>query len=137
MRLFLFFQKATVSDIRSTTTSPATSPMLKPSNVQTGEPQSAPQRSKGHEETAIRLLTFGQESVDMLQSVSNVFSDTIDRAEVWLDRLRSMRGGNSVANNDQQDDKERVQLPPIRSLDLPTDERNKHPGNSDAMEMDH
>lgn len=134
-----------MSDIRSTTTSPATSPMLKPSNIQqpNGDPQAIPQRSsKGHEETAIRLLTFGQESVDMLQSVSNVFSDTVDRAEVWLDRLRSMRGGNSntTASNDPQSDKEeRIQLPPIRSLDLPPTEkhqRQQYPGDNDAMETD-
>lgn len=39
-------------------------------------------------ETSIKLLNFGGESVEMLDSVSTVFSDSIDRAEVWLDRLR-------------------------------------------------
>ncbi|KAJ8660215.1 hypothetical protein O0I10_004075 [Lichtheimia ornata] len=75
---------ATLSDIRSTATSPAASPLLTPTNE--GLPQ---------EQTAIRLLTFGQESVDMLQSVSVVFSDTVDRAELWLDKLRSVRGTNN------------------------------------------
>lgn len=39
-------------------------------------------------ETSIKLLNFGGESVEMLESVSDVFSDSIDRAEVWLDRLK-------------------------------------------------
>ncbi|KAL0080386.1 transcription factor Opi1-domain-containing protein [Phycomyces blakesleeanus] len=39
-------------------------------------------------ETSIRLLNFGGESIEMLQSVSNVFADTIERAELWLERLR-------------------------------------------------
>ncbi|KAI8891151.1 Opi1-domain-containing protein [Backusella circina FSU 941] len=39
-------------------------------------------------ETSIKLLTFGSESVEMIRSVSLVFSDTIDRAELWLSRLR-------------------------------------------------
>ncbi|KAI8089286.1 transcription factor Opi1-domain-containing protein, partial [Halteromyces radiatus] len=39
-------------------------------------------------ETSIKLLNFGGESVEMLESVSTVFSDSIDRAELWLDRLR-------------------------------------------------
>ncbi|KAI8336179.1 transcription factor Opi1-domain-containing protein [Chlamydoabsidia padenii] len=39
-------------------------------------------------ETSIKLLNFGGEAVEMLENTSAVFSDTIDRAEVWLDRLR-------------------------------------------------
>lgn len=42
------------------------------------------------QETPIKLLNFGGESIEMLQSVSNVFSDTVDRADLWLDRLRTM-----------------------------------------------
>ncbi|KAI9489028.1 transcription factor Opi1-domain-containing protein [Zychaea mexicana] len=41
-------------------------------------------------ETSIKLLNFGGESIEMLESVSNVFSDTVDRADLWLDRLRVM-----------------------------------------------
>ncbi|KAI7850654.1 transcription factor Opi1-domain-containing protein [Circinella umbellata] len=41
-------------------------------------------------ETSIKLLNFGGESIEMLQSVSDVFSDTVDRADLWLDRLRVM-----------------------------------------------
>ncbi|KAI8330717.1 transcription factor Opi1-domain-containing protein [Chlamydoabsidia padenii] len=39
-------------------------------------------------ETSIKLLNFGGEAVEMLEEVETVFYDTIDRAEVWLDRLR-------------------------------------------------
>ncbi|KAI7863634.1 transcription factor Opi1-domain-containing protein [Spinellus fusiger] len=41
-------------------------------------------------ETSIRLLNFGGESIEMLQSVSNVFAATIERAELWLERLRGV-----------------------------------------------
>lgn len=39
-------------------------------------------------ETSIKLLDFGGESLVMLKSVSIVFSDTIERAELWLKRLK-------------------------------------------------
>ncbi|KAI7878021.1 hypothetical protein K492DRAFT_149897 [Lichtheimia hyalospora FSU 10163] len=42
------------------------------------------------QETPIKLLNFGGESIEMLESVSTVFSDTVDRADLWLDRLRTM-----------------------------------------------
>lgn len=61
----------------SSTASPASSPAL--------GPQGAPDRVH---ETSIKLLTFGDESIEMLRSVSTVFSDTIERAELWLQRLR-------------------------------------------------
>ena len=60
----------------STTASPASSPALGPH----GQPHA--------QETSIKLLTFGDESIEMLRSVSGVFSDTIDRAELWIQRLR-------------------------------------------------
>lgn len=70
----------------STTASPAASPALRPvdSHVQ---------------ETSVKLLNFGAESVEMIQSVSHVFSDTIDRAELWLSRLRvvGVAGGRSTS----------------------------------------
>ncbi|KAI9320717.1 transcription factor Opi1-domain-containing protein [Dichotomocladium elegans] len=81
---------AALSDIRSTTTSPSSSPAIRPIS-------SSSVHSEGEERTALRLLNFGQESVDMLQSVSVVFSDTVDRAELWLDRLRSVRNVATTA----------------------------------------
>lgn len=39
-------------------------------------------------ETSIKLLNFGGESVEMIQSVAHVFSDTIERAELWINRLK-------------------------------------------------
>ncbi|KAI8149439.1 transcription factor Opi1-domain-containing protein [Fennellomyces sp. T-0311] len=83
-------------DIRS---SPAASPLLTPTEG----------LSPVRDENAIRVLTFGQESVDMLQSISTVFSDTVDRAEIWLDRWRTIR--------DEKDDPD-LKLPPIRTLNI-------------------
>lgn len=57
------------------------------------------------QETPIKLLNFGGESIEMLQSVSNVFSDTVDRADLWLDRLRAMgvvQQDNKKSQVDQQ-----------------------------------
>jgi hypothetical protein len=59
----------------STTASPTASPRLTPVD------------SHIHE-TSIKLLNFGSESVEMIQSVAHVFSDTIERAELWLSRLK-------------------------------------------------
>ncbi|ORY94156.1 transcription factor Opi1-domain-containing protein [Syncephalastrum racemosum] len=118
---------ATVNDIRSTTTSPAASPMLRPSTPST--PTSAGGGGGGQEDKAIRLLTFGQESVDMLQSVSSVFGDTVERAELWIDRFRSMRGIPKEEN-------ERVELPPIRNLPPPQHHQNPPPPPQD-MDVDH
>jgi hypothetical protein len=64
------------------------------------------------EETGYRLLNFGQESVEMLTSVSTVFSDTIDRAEIWIDRIKIVPG----MTRDTTSHHEFIQLPPIRTL---------------------
>lgn len=65
-----------------------------------------------HEDTAYRLLNFGEESIEMLKSVSIVFSDTISRAELWIDRIKAVPGISRERNEDY------ITLPPIRSLDL-------------------
>jgi hypothetical protein len=73
--------------------------------------------SSSSDEAALRLLSFGQESVDMLQSVSTVFSDTVDRAELWIDRLKMVPGislpNNNTAMKQEDDD---LRLPPIRQF---------------------
>lgn len=77
--------QALVNDGRSTTASPVASPQMRPYGMESQQPDSSSQ------EAAVRLLQLGGESVEMLQSVSGVFSDTIDRAELWLDRLRTVK----------------------------------------------
>ncbi|KAI9274284.1 transcription factor Opi1-domain-containing protein [Phascolomyces articulosus] len=56
-------------------------------------------------ETSIKLLNFGGESIEMLQSVSDVFSDTVDRADLWLDRLRDMGVTSSGGSSSQHQQK--------------------------------
>ncbi|GAA5801957.1 hypothetical protein HPULCUR_007415 [Helicostylum pulchrum] len=107
-------QTATLNDIRSTNTSPACSPMLTPRKLNQTDPK--------QEEATIKLLSFGQESVEMLHSVSSVFSDTVDRAELWIDRLKMVPGmgkTNTLVDNDNNLtlNGESVRLPPIRTLD--------------------
>ncbi|ORX55547.1 hypothetical protein DM01DRAFT_1320775 [Hesseltinella vesiculosa] len=91
----------------STTQSPLTSPSL------------GPHTSPEVQDTSIKLLNFGSESVEMLQSVSNVFSDSIDRAELWLDRLHAVgvirrpthRQQRRSSNNNQEPE---MPMEPIR-----------------------
>lgn len=82
------------------------------------------------EEAAVRLLEFGQESVDMLNSVSTVFSDTVDRAEIWIDRLKMVPGMNNsnttTASRNNDIDMEGIRLPPIRTLDVPNNSFDHH-----------
>ncbi|GAA5891815.1 hypothetical protein JCM8208_002900 [Rhodotorula glutinis] len=40
------------------------------------------------EEAADRILTFAVESLDMLRSVTGIFSESVERAETWIERLR-------------------------------------------------
>ncbi|KAI7905802.1 transcription factor Opi1-domain-containing protein [Cokeromyces recurvatus] len=78
------------STTSSNTTSPSTSPSIKPVNTNV-------------QETSIKLLNFGGESIEMIHSVSNVFSDTIERAELWLERLRVVGvAGHRVSSTQPQ-----------------------------------
>ncbi|CAO3657344.1 unnamed protein product [Mucor hiemalis] len=86
-------------------------------------------QTKGQEDVALRLLAFGQESTDMLGSIQNVFDDTIQRAESWLERLRMINPYSSnqlppvntqQENTTKEDDDDfyNVLLPPIRNLHI-------------------
>ncbi|CEP11102.1 hypothetical protein [Parasitella parasitica] len=109
---------ASLNDIRSATNSPAGSPML--GRRLSGSTCSTLNGTK-QEEAAVKLLEFGQESVNMLNSVSTVFSDTVDRAEVWIERLKRVPGmNNNTSNISENNDKDMgsIRLPPIRTLDV-------------------
>lgn len=67
----------------------------------TASPSAAPTDS--HHDTSIRLLNFGGESIEMIQSVALVFSDTIERAELWLNRLRVVGVTRSIKKPEQMD----------------------------------
>ncbi|CEI95617.1 hypothetical protein RMCBS344292_09799 [Rhizopus microsporus] len=109
-------QTATLNDIHSTTTSPALSPMLLPTSTLSSPGPGTPDHNK-QEEAAIKLLTFGQESIEMLNSVETIFSDTVDRAELWIDRLKMVPGINSSSTTTAEIPED-VKLPPIRNLKL-------------------
>ncbi|KAI8443215.1 transcription factor Opi1-domain-containing protein [Phakopsora pachyrhizi] len=42
------------------------------------------------EVAADRVLTFAVESLDMLKSLTGIFSESVDRADAWIERLRVM-----------------------------------------------
>ncbi|KAI8093672.1 transcription factor Opi1-domain-containing protein [Halteromyces radiatus] len=75
----------------NSSSSPAASPSLAPS-------------SPSLQETSVKLLNFGSESVEMLQSVSTVFSDTVDRADLWLDRLHAVGVTRRSTTRQKSDD---------------------------------
>ncbi|KAI8579069.1 hypothetical protein K450DRAFT_243707 [Umbelopsis ramanniana AG] len=107
---------ALVNESRSTTVSPVASPQMRPYGMETQQPDSNSQ------EAAVRLLQLGGESVEMLHSVSGIFSDTIDRAELWLDRLRTVKMA-SAGNEDiklpalkADEDYSNISLPSLHSV---------------------
>ncbi|GAA5972619.1 hypothetical protein JCM11641_002939 [Rhodosporidiobolus odoratus] len=40
------------------------------------------------EDAADRVLTFAVESLEMLRTVANIFGDSVEKAEAWIERLR-------------------------------------------------
>lgn len=72
---------------------------------------------------AIRLLTFGQESSDMLSSVYQVFEDTVQRAENWLKSINVISSSIKSLYPDQEpaeEDQEfyNLLLKPIQNLQI-------------------
>lgn len=78
--------------------------VLNSSASPTASPSLTPADSHIHE-TSIKLLNFGGESIEMIQSVALVFSDTIERAELWLNRLRvvGVTGRSAKTQPEQMD----------------------------------
>ncbi|KAI8888642.1 hypothetical protein K501DRAFT_320792 [Backusella circina FSU 941] len=111
---------AVLNDIRSSASSPTASPLMSPSTPGSSQINTPTTHTINQQELARRLECFGEESIDMLQSVSCVFSDTVVCAEVWLDRLHSVPGirntNNSSQNEDDNED-DKLMLPPIRTLE--------------------
>ncbi|KAG2175080.1 hypothetical protein INT44_007558 [Umbelopsis vinacea] len=108
--------QALVNESKSTTVSPVASPQMRPYGMETYQPDSNSQ------EAAVRLLQLGGESVEMLHSVSGIFSDTVDRAELWLDRLRTVKM-TSAGNEDirlpalkADEDYSNISLPSLHSV---------------------
>ncbi|CEG64361.1 hypothetical protein RMATCC62417_01344 [Rhizopus microsporus] len=81
VRSFILALPSRWAMLNSKAASPVASPALKPSDV-------------GLHETSIKLLNFSGESLEMIQSVAHVFSDTIERAELWLSRLAVVSGSS-------------------------------------------
>lgn len=65
-------------------------------------PSITPADSHIHD-TSMKLLNFGGESIEMIQSVALVFSDTIERAELWLNRLRVVGVTRTAKKPEQMD----------------------------------
>ncbi|RPD64490.1 Opi1-domain-containing protein [Lentinus tigrinus ALCF2SS1-7] len=61
----------------------------------------------GATQAAQKILTLATESLDMLRSVTGVFKDSLDRADIWVERLRVVglqRGQNGAADIDPEND---------------------------------
>ncbi|ORX80293.1 transcription factor Opi1 [Basidiobolus meristosporus CBS 931.73] len=79
---------------QSLNTSPLSSPLLTPTS-----PHSNPHLNIN--ESAQMVLTFATESLIMLQSVVGIFKDTVERAEGWIERLRTIGVGSSTECSDE------------------------------------
>ncbi|OJT12311.1 hypothetical protein TRAPUB_11138 [Trametes pubescens] len=73
-------------------------------------------------QAAQKILTLATESLDMLRSVTSVFKDSLDRADIWVERLRIVglqRQQNPNADVDPENDPmldfRDATLPPLRS----------------------
>jgi len=90
-------------------------------------PTLGPQHDGQIHETATKLMTFGNESVEMLNGVAGVFGDTVERAETWLDRLRVLGVVHSKPNDVQHEAKKRknkeqdIITPPVLQTSSPHD----------------
>ncbi|KAI9280077.1 transcription factor Opi1-domain-containing protein [Sporodiniella umbellata] len=73
VRSFILALPSRWAVLHSKSTSPTASPALQPVH--------------SIHETSMNVLNFGGESIEMIQSVAHVFSDTVERAELWLSRL--------------------------------------------------
>ncbi|KAI0358281.1 Opi1-domain-containing protein [Trametes cingulata] len=73
-------------------------------------------------QAAQKILTLATESLDMLRGVTGVFKDSLDRADIWVERLRVVglqRQQNPNAELDPENDPllnfRDAHLPPLRS----------------------
>ncbi|KAK9764834.1 transcriptional regulator opi1 [Basidiobolus ranarum] len=85
---------ATVN-MHSATTSPNSSPLLAPTSP-------AAHTSQNMSASAHKILTLATESLLMLLSVTGIFKDSVERAELWVDRLRSMGVTSSISDREDQ-----------------------------------
>ncbi|KAM5530817.1 hypothetical protein V8D89_015507 [Ganoderma adspersum] len=119
---------------RSRPASRATSPVRGPSRGHSRQTSAAPGGGTpptvdGATRAAQKLLTLATESLDMLRGVTGVFKDSLDRADIWVERLRVVglqRGQNGNVEGDGDSEMLNTHLPPL----LPRDQRGGHTPSS-------
>jgi hypothetical protein len=80
----------------SAPSTPLASPSLGPQSDRTPEQMAALGETSSR---ATKVLSFANESSDMLRSVAFIFKDSVDKAENWMDKLRYV-GMNPQNNTD-------------------------------------
>ncbi|KAF9112960.1 hypothetical protein BGX27_002506 [Mortierella sp. AM989] len=86
---------ATISN-ESIPSTPMGSPSLGPQSDRNPEQAAALNETS---ERATKVLVLANESSDMLKSVATIFRDSVDKAENWMDKLRSV--GMNPQNNSE------------------------------------
>jgi len=68
---------------------------------------------------AERTLTFAVESLDMLRGVLNIFNDSVERADAWVERLRlvGLQRQQALSSNPQRQGRHGL---PVRSSPYPS-----------------
>jgi hypothetical protein len=91
---------------------PSRSSTAADSGVHSARPGPRPPPTAGTAaQAAQRVMTLATESLDMMRGVTGVVKDSLDRAEVWVDRLRVVG-----LQRGQQDTDESMGLPPPESI---------------------
>ncbi|TBU22701.1 Opi1-domain-containing protein [Dichomitus squalens] len=122
---------------RSRPASRAPSPVRGPSRGHSRQTSAAasgatPPTVDGATQAAQKILTLAMESLDMLRGVTGVFKDSLDRADIWVERLRVVgvqRGQNGNVEGDADGEiinYRDTHLPPF----LPREHRGAHSPSS-------
>ncbi|KAH9921739.1 Opi1-domain-containing protein [Epithele typhae] len=104
----------------SRATSPARGPTRTHSRQTSTATGGAPPTVDAANQAAQKIMTLATESLDMLRGVTAVFKDSLERADIWVERLRVVglqRGQNPNAEGDADTDPmlnfRENQLPPF------------------------
>jgi hypothetical protein len=76
-----------------------------PADSRAASPNSARREAAATVQAAQRILTLATESLDMMRGVTGVVKDSLERAEMWVNRLRVV-GMHSPVREDAEEDGE-------------------------------
>ncbi|KAH9936004.1 Opi1-domain-containing protein [Epithele typhae] len=103
----------------SRATSPARGPTRTHSRQTSTATGGAPPTVDAANQAAQKIMTLATESLDMLRGVTAVFKDSLERADIWVERLRVVGLQRGDADADPMLNFRENQLPPFPSTHTP------------------